>query len=264
MIIESYVNKLIFVDEEFMRELKQESVSAFHEFNNPSLDTQVIQLPSRSDQLSHLIKSMDISEIKAGNILIKPGYTNRFWRIEEFSENHVLSKYRLWIQLCVALGAKRVQVKDIKDVSTEVGRDYALQAEASVSSPMVNGNADASSKKSSRENEIKQQIIDISADAEGSEPNLEAAEKILKRYNLFYDDLFMSIYEMRELRTNPLKKHEFSLDFSSDLNKAFDSSTRAKLDVMAKIYKGRIALDSQENAFNNARTAMKLSILVEF
>lgn len=262
--IESYANKLIFVDEKFMQELKQESVTVFQEFENPTPDTQIIKLPLQSEQLAYLVQSMDISEIKPGNILVKPGYTKRFWRIEEFSENHVLSKYRLWIQLCVALGAKRVQVKDIKDVSTEAGSDSALKAEVSASSSMAKGNADVSSKKSSRENEIRQQIMDISAEAEGSEPNLEAAEKILQRYNLFQDDMFMSIYEMRELRTNPLKKHEFALDFSSDLKKVFDSSIKTKLDVMAKVYKGRVALDSQESAFNSARTAMKLSILVEF
>lgn len=262
--IDSYVNKLIFVDEEFMRELKQESVTVFQEFNNPSPDTQVIKLPLEGEQLALLVQSMDISEIKPGNILVKPGYTNRFWRIEEFSENHVLTKYSLWIRLCVALGAKHVKVQDIKDVNTEAGYDSAIAAEVSASSPIAKGSLDVSAKKSSRENEIRQQIMDISADAEGSEPNLEAAERILQRYNLFHDDLFMSIYEMRELKTNPLKRHEFALDFSSDFKKVFDSSIKSKLDVMAKVYKGRIALDSQENAFNNAKTAMKLSILVEF
>ncbi|MEO2278851.1 hypothetical protein [Pseudoalteromonas pernae] len=262
--IDSYINKLIFVDEEFMSELKQESVSVLREFNNPNSDTQVIKLPLPGEELAHLLEYMDISEIKSGNILVKPSYTNRFCRIEEFSENHVLRKYRLWTQLCLALGAKLVKVQDIKDVNIEAGNDSDTHVKATASSLVAEGSLDVSAKKSSRAKEIRQQIMDMSTDAEGSEPNLDAAHGILQKYNLFHDDLFMSVYEMRELINNSLKRHEFYLDFSSDIKKVFDSSIKAKLDVMAKLYEGRIDFDSQENAFNEARTAMKLSILVEF
>ncbi|AXV65918.1 hypothetical protein D0907_11885 [Pseudoalteromonas lipolytica] len=262
--IKSCVNKLIFVDEEFMRELEQGAVSVLEEFNNPTSDTQVIKLPLKEDELTHLVQSMDVSEIKPGNILVKPNYINRFFRIEEFSESHVLRKYRLWTQLCLALGAKHVKVQDIKDVNIEAGNDSDISVKATASSLVAEGSLDVSAKKSSRANEIRQQIMDMSTDAEGSKPDLDAAHRILEKYNLFHDDLFMSVYEMRELMTNSLKRHEFYLDFSSDIKKVFNSSIKAKLDVMAKVYKGRIDFDSQENAFEDARTAMKLSILVEF
>jgi hypothetical protein len=262
--IESYIDKLIFIDDQFMRELDEESVADLIAFENPDPDTKVITLPMAPEKLLELEKYIDISEVKVGNILVKPGYSNRFIRIEEFAEDYTIRKYRLWIQLCVALGAKKVSINNIEDVFIGSSEDSTLNVGASGKAPGVGGHSDAGYSKSSREDEIRKSIMNISAEAAGSTPNLVAAENILQRYKLFTDDMFVSIYEMRELGFNPLTKHEFQLDFSKDIKKVFDTSIKAKLEVMSKVYKGRVAFDSKKNAFNNARTAMKLTISVEF
>lgn len=262
--IEIYTDKVIFVDDQFMLDLNEISVTDLVKFENPDPDTQIIKLPLPSDKLAELTKYIDISEVKAGNILVKPGYSNRFIQIEEFAEDNTIRKYRLWIQLCIALGAKKVSVSNIEDVFIDSGEDSTLNIGASGNAPGVNVNVDAGFVKSSREDEIRKSITNLSAEADGSMPNLVAAKDILQRYKLLNDDMFVSIYEMRELGFNSLKKHEFQLDFTKDLKKVFDTSIKAKLDVMTKVYKGRVAFDSKRNAFNNARTAMKLTIRVEF
>ena len=262
--IKSYTDKLIFVDDQFMRDLEQESVTDLVKFENPDPDTQIIRLPLVPDELTELTNYIDISEVKVGNILVKPGYSNKFIQIEDFAEDNTLRKYRLWVQLCIALGAKKVSVTDIQKVIVDSGEVSTTNVDASGKVTVVSADADMTVKKSSHEDELKEKITKISAVAQGSMPNLEAAKRILKDYKLLNDDMFVSIYEMRELGFNPLKEHKFELDFAKDLKKVFDTSIKAKFDVMAKVYKGRVALDAKSNAFNNARTATKLVINVEF
>lgn len=262
--IESYTDKLIFVDDQFMRDLDEASATELITFENPDPDTKIITLPLSTDKLKELEKHIDISEVKVGNILVKPSYSNMFIRIEDFAEDYTIRKYRLWLQLCVALGAKKVNVSNIESVIIDTGEDFTLNAEAEGKVPGNSGKADLSHKKSSREDELKKTIMNFSAEASGSTPNLAAAEKILQRYKLYNDDMFVSLYEMRELDFNPLKKHDFELDFSKDLKKVFDTSVKAKLDIMSKVYKGKVGFDSQKQAFKNARTAIKITICVEF
>lgn len=261
--IEAYTHKVFFVDRDFLEDLKEDSLTEYKEFTQPQVDTQIIQLPA-TEQLNELIAYMPPSEIRVGNVLAKTGYTDQFGPIDDFAEDHAIRKYRLWVQLCIALGAKKVVINNIEDVLIESQDKFDLDASVSGKAPI--GSAEMGLKRKSNEmnDEINKKILGLAAEATGGPPNLAAAEEILTRYDLFKDDMFRSIFDMRKIETNQLIKHEFTLDFTKDMKRMFDSSTKAKLSAMSKIYKGRIDVSVASNLIEKSRTAMKLSIIVEF
>jgi len=262
--IESYTQKVFFVDADFLEDLREASFIEFKEFTQQQVDTQVIQLPASADQISELVTYMPPSEIRVGNVLAKTGYTDQFGPLDEFAEDHAVRKYRLWVQLCIALGAKKVSIKNAEDVLIESQEKSDIGVEAGGGAPI--GSADASVKRSSNEviDEVNKKIIGLSAEAVGGRPDLVVSEEILRQYGLLKDDMFRSIFEMRKISSNELLKHEFTLDLTKDMKRMFDSSTKAKLSVMNKVYKGRVDVSVASNALAKSRTAMKLSVVVEF
>ncbi|WP_286736597.1 hypothetical protein [Pseudomonas sp. PGPPP4] len=262
--IEAYTQKIFFVDNDFLEDLREESLAEFKEFIEPQVDTQIIKLPATGEQINELIAYMPPSEIRVGNVIAKAGYTDQFGSIDEFAEDYALRKYRLWVQLCITLGAKKVSVKDIEDVSIEQQDKSDLDVGLSVTSPIGSGEAGVKRNSNKASDEVNKRTMGLTAEATGGQPDLEAAEEMLKQYGLFKDDMFRSIYEMRRLKSNQLTKHEFTLDLTKDIKRMFDSSTKAKLSAMSKIYKGRVDVSVASKSLEKARTAMKLSIVVDF
>ncbi|MNE92011.1 hypothetical protein D3C80_1896900 [compost metagenome] len=69
---------------------------------------------------------------------------------------------------------------------------------------------------------------------------------------------------MRSVGSNTLLKHEFSLDMSTDVKKVLNASLKAKLEVMSKICEGRAEFDRARTSMEKGRTALKLTVTVEF
>jgi hypothetical protein len=262
--IESYTQKVFFVDGEFLENLKEGSIAEYMDFTQQQVDTQVIQLPVPVERVSELINYMPASEIRVGNVLAKTGYADQFGPIDEFAEDHAVRKYRLWVQLCITLGAKSVAIKNAEDVLLESQSKFDLDAGVSGKAPV--GSVDIGFKRSSNDvsDEVNKRIFGLAAEATGGSPDLVAAEEMLKHYGLLKDDMFRSIFEMRKLKSNQLTRHEFTLDLTKDMKRMFDSSTKAKLTAMSKIYKGKVDVSVATKSLEKSRTAMKLSIVVEF
>ena len=262
--IEAYTHKLFFVDRDFLEDLKEYSITDYMGFVQPQLDTQIIELPLPAERLNEIITYVAPSEIRVGNVLAKTGYTDQFGPIDEFAEDHAIRKYRLWVQLCVALGAKKVSINNVEDVLIESQDKFDLDVGAGGKAPI--GSAEVGLKRSSQEaiDEISKKTFGLAAEATGGSPDLAAAEDLLRQYNLFKDDLFRSIFEMRQLKSNQLIKHVFTLDLAKDMKRMFDSSTKAKLSAMSKIYKGRVDMSVANKSLEKSRTAMRLTISVEF
>lgn len=262
--IEPYTYKIFFVDKDFLEDLKEDSLTEYKEFTRPQADTQIIQLPAPTEQLNELITYMPPSEIRVGNILAKTGYTDQFGPIDEFAEDHAFRKYSLWVQLCLALGARKVSINNSEDVLIESQSTLDLDVNASGKTPIASAVSGLKHGSNELNDEINKKILGLVAEATGGLPDLVAAEEMLKQYGLFKDDMFRSIFEMRKLTSNQLIKHEFTLDLTKDMKRMFDSSTKAKLLAMSRIYKGRIDVSVANKSLEKSRMAKKLSVVVVF
>lgn len=263
--IDSHIQKVIFVDEDFLDELKQNSVTDFREFGKSELDTQVIQLPLPSNTLGELTKFVHVSEVRAGAVLVKPDYSDRFISIDSFTEGHAERKYRLWVLFCMALGAKKVSVKNIEEVNIDSDEENSLSGQLSGRIYTV-GKAEAAVKMDGRKtyDEARSSIMSLHAEASGGAPDLEKAMQILRDNGLERDDMFKRMYEMRSFTSNSLLRHEFSLDTSSDFKRVLDDSLKAKVELMGKIYKGKAEFAKMRKSLERASTALKLTVLVDF
>lgn len=262
--IEAYTSKIFFVDKSFLDELKEDSLAEYNDFTRSQVDTQIIQLPASVEQINELIAYMPPSEIRVGNVLAKTGYTDQFGPIDAFAEDHAVRKYRLWVQLCIALGAKKVSIDNVEDVLIESRSKLDLDANIAGESLLGGAELGASHSANKLNDEINKKIMGLTAEATGGAPDLVVAEDMLKQYGLFTDDMFKNIFELRKIASNHLIKHEFTLDLTKDMKRMFDSSTKAKLSAMSKMYKGKADISVASNSLENSRVAIKLSIVVDF
>lgn len=262
--IESYIQKVIFVDAPFLERLKQKSITDFRAFNETELDTKIIKLPLRSEEVSELVKYVNSSEIRPGNIIVKPDYSDKFLSVESFTESHAERKYGLWVLLCVALGAKRVSVTNIEKISTEMEDVSLTSAQMDATVPVAKGETSFKSGQSSRNDDAHESIMNIKVEASGGDPDVAAAERILSEHGLHNDDMFRRMYDMRCLKNNSVSKQDFSLDLSTDVKRVFDSSLKAKITAMSKLYGGSAGFEKVRNSIEKGRSALKLSVSVEF
>ena len=262
--IESYTQKVIFIDENFLNELKQNSLSDYESFESPVFDTKIIKLPSTAEEANELMRHMHPSEIKVGSILVKPGYTDQFIPIDSVADDCAVSKYQRWVELCIALGAKKVSISNIEDVSLELDNKMHTSVSLAGTGVVAEGQAGLALDRTQKTNDVRKYIMQFNAEATGGAPDLAQAERILNQYNLQKDGMFRSIVEMRKVQNNQLKKHEFSLDLSKDVKRILDSSIKAKAKLMSKIYAGQAEFDKANETLEKQRTALKISVVVEF
>lgn len=263
--IEPYTQKIFFVSNELLEDLKHDSIVEYKNFITPQIDSKMIIVPELSaEQIGELVTCVPPTEIRVGNVLAKTGYTNQFGPLDEFSGDHAIRKFRIWVQLCIALGAKKVAINSIEKVLLQSQEQSETAAKGELNTLAFSADAELKRKTSAEEKEINEKILNLAAEATGGEPDITTAENILKRYDLYKDDMFLSMYEMRKIKSNTLIKHEFTLDLTQDMKRMFDASTKAKLKVMSKICKGGIDASVVNKSLEKSQTALKLSIVVEF
>lgn len=263
--IEPYTQKIFFVDNELLADLKQDSIVEYKDFMRPQIDSKMIVIPDLStQQISELVTYVPSSEIRIGNVLAKTGYTNQFGPLDAFAGDHAIRKFRIWVQLCIALGAKKVAVKNIEKIHVQSQDQSKIDLKGDVKASIGSANAEFKRKSNEEENAIIEKILSLAAEATGGEPDLAEAEEILTFYDLHRDDMFRSMYEMRRIKSNTLLKHDFTLDLTQDMKRMFDTSTMAKLKVMSKMCKGGIDASVVNKSLEKSQTALQLAIGVEF
>lgn len=263
--ITTFANKLIFVDQRFLDNLSQTSMTEWDEFSNPGLDTAVIPLPlSSAEDITELTRLVDTSAIRPGNIVVKPGFSDQYVPVEHFAEDLALRKYSLFVRLCVALGAKRVFVKHADSVSLNSGSETVTNAKMGASAPVGKINAGVEGKGATEDSRIEQSLMSIKTEALGGEPDLEEATRLMDQFGLHKDTLFLTIFGLRNHAQNRASKHELEMDFSQDLKKVLDSSLQAKVKVMSHLYEGKIDFERARKSIEKTKTATRLTITVEF
>lgn len=262
--IEPYTKKIIIVDESFMYDLESTSQTDYNQFNEEQLDTKIITLPLKKEHLPSLIGVTEPSNIKVGEILIKPDYSNRFINLASFAEDNTVRKYRLWTNLCVALGAKQVTITRVEDANVSTDDTDSTKFVASAGFKGHGGEIKVDSTDKSFSEDIKGKMMKMNITAQGSKANLDVARNFLNKYNLNNDDMFTSLFELREFNFNPINEHNFKLDFSRDIKQIFDSRFDAQLDVMLKVLSSKVELERVQSSIKNSKKAVKLSVQVIF
>lgn len=263
--IEPYVTKIIIVDQEFIEDVKQSSMRDLEEFSSPGLDTKVITLPLiAKEDIQLLTQLVDPSDIRPGNIVVKPSYTDQFVPVDAFAEDIVVRKFGLLVQFCVALGARKVSISSIEDVSLDSEDKSGVEVGISADSSVFKAEAGVGVKQSNATDELRKSIMKLNTEAEGGAPDFEEAERLMRQYGLHRDSLFADIMGMCRVKTNKLRRHELTLDFSKDVKRVFDSSIGAKIKVMSKVYGGKVDFEKTRKSVEKNKTATKLSVVVEF
>lgn len=261
--MESFISKVIIVNAEFLADLEQRSRTDLEEFTNPGLDTKVVTLPLRAEEIEELTPFIEPSLICPGSIVVKPSYTDQFVTVDSFSEDLVLRKFGLFGQLCIELGAKKVSVSSIEDVSLEASNGVDTSAGLEATTPVGQGKAEFKAKQSSLRDDVCTSIMNRVTEAQGGPPDLEAAEQLMRQYGLYKDSLFTEVLNIRRSK-NKTTRHELSLDFSKDVKRVFDSSIQAKIKAMSKFYQGSVDFERTRMCVETKRTATKLSVVIEF
>lgn len=262
--IKPHTQKIIFIDQNFLDELRHNSLLDYENFETPVLDTKIVKLPITEDQAIELMQHMHSSEIKSGSILVKSGYTDQFVPIDSVADDCAISKYQRWVELCIALGAKKVSISNIEEISLESDSKTKISASVAGGGIVAEGKAEFTSNRNMNINDLRKSIMQFNAEATGGIPDWNQAKRIIDHYGLHKDGMFQSIFEMRRVENNQLKRHEFSLDLSKDVKRLLDSSIKAKLKLMSKIYAGQAEFDKASESLEKQRTAFKISVIVEF
>lgn len=262
--LESYVTKIFFVDQTFMDDLKERSLSDYEEFNSPAVDTRIVTLPLSNEQIGELAEVVDASAIRAGSIVVKPKFSQDFVPVDEFTEDMVLRKYSLFVQLCVLLGAKSVSISSVEGVALDSSAHAIAKGEASIGGIGVSADASVRAANSSLSQSLQASIMQLNTQARGGEPDLIAAQDLLGRHGLQRDALFNGLFSMRQSRSNQLQRHAITLDFAKDASRVFDSSMDARINVMSKLYKGKAEFEQTKKSVERNRISARLNVLVEF
>lgn len=262
--LESYVTKVFFVDQTFMDDLKERSLPDYEEFNKPAVDTRIVTLPLSKEQIGELTEVVDSSAIRAGSIVVKPKFSQDFVPVEEFTEDMVLRKYSLFVQLCVLLGAKSVSISSVEGVAMDSSARTSVTGEASIGGVGGSASASARAANSSLSQSLQASIMQLNTQASGGDPDLIAAQDLLGRHGLHRDALFNGLFSMRQSKSNKLQRHAITLDFAKDASRVFDSSMDARINVMSKLYKGKAEFEQTKKSVERNRITARLNVLVEF
>lgn len=264
--MKKHISKIIFVDDDFVSEFKSKDLSGYHNFIKTPLDTQIIALSSQSD-IDELLDQNVLSpaQIRAGNVVVKsPCRENYFVSLPDLSEDIAVRKYDIFNAFCIALGAKRVFIEHFEFSDYNVSLTENINVNVVVKSPVVGGNADLNKNKNSRTADAVKKKVGVTSVAEGGSPDIEKARFIINKYGLQYDSLFESLLESCELTNNRLLSKEFLIDTSKDLEKIIDSSLKAKLNVVSRIYSLSGGGDTSTVAVETNLVAFQLKMKVEF
>lgn len=264
--MDKYISKIIFVDDDFMDDLKSRDLAKFGEFNNPPLDTKIISL-SDDNCIHEMLQSdcFEVGQVKHGNVVIRsPCRSNYFVSLNDLSEDIAVRKYDIFHSFCLALGAKKVSISHVESEFFE--ELFNCEANAGLSAKVMLGKAagEIQSSKSKKVSSSFDKKVGVVSEAEGGEPDMVGARKMIEKYGLHHDSLFESLYESRSLANNRLLSKEFLIDTCKDLQKLIDSSLKAKLDVVSKFYsvEGGASHTSSDEVKN--LIAFQLHVKVEF
>jgi hypothetical protein len=177
---------------------------------------------------SDLEEKLDNSGLlEPGNLLIQSPYdSSDYVVLDKASSTFALTKYLHFTTLCGLLGAREVTVEQI-EVKTLTGKQIF---KGSLGSPYADGKIEAVN----RTFEEIRNNIKLQSKFAGGEPDLDAAEAHLRKYQVSNDISMKSLIDQRKGR-NPIKSRELTLSLSEESKRNLQVVTNIKVPVYANL-----------------------------
>jgi hypothetical protein len=216
--------------------------------NDPQ--THVVVYPITKDNVGQALTNiLDAGLDRPGTVLIQsPFDLDEYVDAAEASQQFALAKHTLLSNLCQLLGATRVSVTQI-DIDIN-GRVTTMKADG--------GNlfaaAEGSLEKTANDSLCSQ--LSLVDEYEGGEPNLEAAEKLLRSSRLAGDPNMKSLLQARKAAGNALTKRTLTVNLSTEANK--------NLKVVARLNLPKIAFGAEYESAVKQTKEYRLTLEVLF
>jgi hypothetical protein len=152
-----------------------------------------------------------------GSVLLQNPYRpQQYASISEAAEKFALDKYFIFSLLCQQLGALTVQIQAVEETRGKKSQRMEIKGGNRLTGAKGHGKAHSATVESILS---QQELSDTFA---GGEPNIEAAEELLRRHRLDDDPVLRSLVDSRAHLANPHKKRHITLDLSRETERLLD------------------------------------------
>ncbi len=216
------------------------------------LNKEVYTLSSSLKESNPIVQDLiDSGLVQPGAVLIqspfdKNVYENSIQAVERFA----LAKYLHFSTLCMNLGAREVTVEQIELKNIEDRKIVSIQGDLS-----MKGTGDI--KIEDKEMASFYDKLTLHDKFQGGPPDVQAAEKHLKRTGLSGDDAMCSLIDLRRNPNNLLSSRELRLNMTSEVKRNFN--VLANLNVPAFI-----SLEANYDRHVREQTEFTLTVKVDF
>lgn len=166
--------------------------------------------------------------IRPGNMLVQSPYdVESYEEVALAPQRFALAKHMYFSTLCMHLGAKEVIVEQI-DLRTLTGKTRLN----------VKGERPVAGAQLSVDTEKLEQFraqLHLRDEFEGGAPNIELAERLLRKTGLFWDPNMRSLFEARRDGGNRMKTRELTLSLSSEARNNLNVVARLKVPSFVKL-----------------------------
>ena len=205
--------------------------------------------PSNSD--SDVQRLIDQGLVKPGAVLVQNPFDKNLYQDKpEAVEQFALAKHLYFSTLCGLLGAREVEVKQIRRKKGE--RENSVSVEGGIPVAGVEGSGE------SKELESFRSRLALKDEFEGSEPDVEAATQLLQRTGLFGDANMRGLLDIFQGQNIRIKSRTLELSLTTEVNR--------NLKVLAnlKVPKFLASLEADYDSKVQEQTEYTLNIAVSW
>lgn len=207
-------------------------------------ETTVIQFPLRVEAQAPLaLRNIhDAGLAQPGRLLVQsPFDPDTYEDVSDAAQRFALAKHMYFSTLCMHLGAKEVSVEQI-DLRTRTGK-----TSVDVKGDRLGAGGGVSVQ--SEELERFRAQMHLHDEFAGGPPDVEAAERLLRRTGLWADANMRTLIEMRRDGTNQLKTRTLVLSLSSEAKSNLKVAARLKVPTFIKLSADRDRVVSEQHEY---------------
>ena len=155
---------------------------------------------------------IDQGLVKSGAVLVQNPFDKNLYQDKpEAVEQFALDKYLRFSELCGLLGAREVEIKQIREKKGK--RETTLSVEGGIPTVGVEGS------RVSKELELFCSQLTLKDEFEGGEPDTEAATELLQRAGLSGDVIMRGLLSMFRGQNNKIKSRTLALNLTTEVHR---------------------------------------------
>jgi hypothetical protein len=198
-----------------------------------------------------LANIFDADQARHGAILIQSPYDRDVYsELSEAKEVFSMEKMRHFIRLCQILGASKVELKQV-DITKE-GRTSTFDVKGQTTF------ATADIKTETAISNVLTNMFSISSSYSGGDPDIEEAERYLRKNQLWNDSVLRGLVEQRGHINNPIRDQNICINLTREANKSL--SVAANLNLPVK----NIGIQGNYKKVATASEELNLTMMVVF